>query len=250
MKNVFFLFSFFVSCAACAAQETIRFVGGEGWSEAGRRVKATMQSDAFRSLAEGRYKIEFADEEGETELKNLPSLRFPFVLVISPKGDLVAVADGLKADDSPEGIFAKIDAAVARREADEKAKAGASDPVAWARSKTMPFTGHDGKDRTCKNADGLEIIEEATWYRKNGAIKAGEEFVAAQKAMSAEYLTVLQKQSLELAEAALYLDENFKVDDPSKRGRVKELLEKTRDMDRNSLWGVAAAGLLDRLEGR
>ena len=241
-------FSFFMVCtAAFAAAQTARLVYGEKWSPAGRHVKATMESVEFKALSAGRYEADFADEEGDVEIKRMASLKMPFVLLISDKGELIAVVDALKKDDTPATLIAKFDEACAKAtEKRDKDKALADDP-GWRRHKTMPFTDHTGRDRECKHADGLEIIEEATWYRQNGRISDGENFIAAQKAMPDAHLDTLQKQSLLLAEAALYLKEDFTFPDQSKRGTVVGLLKAVMEMDRNSLWGVGASGLLERL---
>ena len=232
------------------ASPIVRLVYGEGWSEAGRRVKTIMESDEFRSLSAGRYKIEFANEEGKTELKRMASLKLPFALLLNEKGELIAVADSLKASDTPENLLAKFDKSIDEANAKrEKNKSLASNP-AWQRHLAMPFVDHSGKERTCQNADGLEIIEEATWYRQNNRLADGEAFIVEQKAMPDEYLDALQRQSLLLAEVALYLKEDFTVPDKSKRKTVVDLLKDARKMERTSLWGVAANGLLEKLGER
>ena len=232
------------------ASPIVRLVYGEKWSEAGRRVKTIMESDEFRSLSAGRYKIEFANEEGKTELKKMASLKLPFALLLNEKGELIAVADSLKASDSPKELLAKFDKTIEEANAKRAKNESLANNPAWQRHLAMPFIDHDGKERTCQNADGLEIIEEATWYRQNNRLADGEAFLAIQKTMPDEYLDVLQRQSLLLAEAALYLKEDFTVPDNAKRKLVIDLLKDARKMDRMSLWGVAANGLLEKLGDR
>lgn len=253
-KSLIFHFSFlFLSVAFATGNDTAalaaRLVYGAGWSRAGRAVKATMESDEFKALSAGRYSVDFVDEEGETDIKRMASLKMPFVLVMSG-GECVGIADALKADDTPAGLIAKFDDACAKAAEKRAMDAALSGDAAWQRHLAMPFTDHDGNGRVCLHADGLEIIEEATWYRQNGRLADGEKFIAAQKAMPDAYLDTLQKQSIVLAEAALYIKEDFTIPDPSKKEAVFGLLKTVVEMDRNSLWGVGANGLLERLGGK
>jgi len=114
------------------------------------------------------------------------------------------------------------------------------DKTGWQRHFTMPFTDHAGKRRDCKNSDGYEIVEEATWYRVNGRISDGETFITKlQKELPTKRLTLEQKQSLLMARFALYRE------DPERRGEMVSLLKRVVEANENTLWGTAALGYLN-----
>jgi len=104
----------------------------------------------------------------------------------------------------------------------------------------MPYTNHDGKLCECKNSDGYEIIEEATWYRKEGRFSDGEAFLTKlQKELPTKRLTLEQKQSLLMARFALYRE------DPERRQEMVALLKRVAEANENTLWGTAALGYLN-----
>lgn len=119
------------------------------------------------------------------------------------------------------------------------------DKEGWLRHFTMPFKDHTGKSRACLNSDGLEIVEEATWYRKAGKTSEGEAFVESQRQLPAKHLTIEQKQALLMARFALYApdDMNSPWTDPRKDELVK-LLRRIAEAGEETLWGTAALGWL------
>lgn len=119
------------------------------------------------------------------------------------------------------------------------------DESGWIRHFTMPFTNHEGKRVSCRNSDGVEIVEEATWYRKEGKLADGEAFIEAQRKLPAKHLTLEQKQSLLMAKFALYApDDMNKPWTHAKRDEMIELLNRIAEADDRTLWGTAALGWL------
>lgn len=120
-----------------------------------------------------------------------------------------------------------------------------TDKEGWLRHFTMPFTDHEGKSRTCNNSDGLEIVEEATWFRKNGKVSEGEKFIEAQLKLPARHLTLEQKQSLLMARFALYAPDDMNRPWANERkGEMAKLLRRIAEAGEQTLWGTAALGWL------
>ena len=121
-----------------------------------------------------------------------------------------------------------------------------NDNEGWIRHFTMPFTDHEGKSRTCRNSDGLEIVEEATWYRKEGgSVYNGEKFVEEQRKLPSKHLTLEQKQALLMARFALYApDDMHKPWVSDKRKDMIALLKRIAEASEHTLWGTAALGWL------
>ena len=120
-----------------------------------------------------------------------------------------------------------------------------NDETGWIRHFTMPFVNHEGKKISCRNSDGVEIVEEATWYRKEGKLESGEAFVEAQRKLPAKHLTLEQKQALLMAKFALYApDDMNKPWTHAKRDEMIKLLERIAEAGDQTLWGTAALGWL------
>jgi len=258
----------------------VRLVYGESWSPAGRAVKATLSGSEFRSAAKGRYVTEFVNEEGGKQSPdNLGTYKMPAIFLISEAGNCFFVFDNVPQDVSAAYLLKYFNKANAIRLEYEKQgwttadacgeflskmerfvggprrviskgfyadvyeklkKFDPDDKAGWQRHFTMPFKNHEGKARDCKNADGYEIVEEATWYRTNGRISDGEDFITKlQKDLPTKRLTLEQKQSLLMARFALYRE------DPERRQEMVSLLKRVAEAGENTLWGTAALGYLN-----
>lgn len=282
---------FFLACTALAALNasaaTVRLVYGEKWSKAGREVKKTLESQAWKSLAKSSFKVELIDEEkGRPEPQNLGSIKLPAIFVLDEKDRCYCVIENVPMKASAEWIYRQVSKATELKNGIEK-KFGTNTPdgcgqlmyamerfvggdpkrviskgfyqdvyeklktldpndkEGWLRHFTMPFVDHEGKSRTCNHADGVEIVEEATWYRKEGKVSDGERFIEQQKKLPRQHLTKEQQQSLLMAQFALYApaDMNKPWTDPKKAEMVK-LLEAVAKYDEQTLWGTAALGWL------
>lgn len=120
-----------------------------------------------------------------------------------------------------------------------------SDKEGWIRHFTMPFVDHEGKSRSCNNSDGLEIVEEATYYRKENKVSAGERFIEAQKKLPAKHLTLEQKQGLLMAQFALYAPEDMnKPWQSPRREEMIKLLKRIAEASEHTFWGTSALGWL------
>lgn len=128
---------------------------------------------------------------------------------------------------------------------DKLLKLDPKDESGWIRHFTMPFVNHEGKQVSCRNSDGVEIVEEATWYRKENKLDKGEAFVEAQRKLPSKHLTLEQKQSLLMAKFALYApdDMNQPWSHP-KRDEMIKLLKRIAESGDQTLWGTAALGWL------
>ncbi len=119
------------------------------------------------------------------------------------------------------------------------------DKEGWLRHFTMPFTDHEGKKRVCSNSDGLEIVEEATWYRQQGKDFEGKKFIDEQKKLPTKHLTMEQKQSLLMAEFALYApDDMNRPWSHEMKPKMIGLLKRIAEAGEDTLWGTAALGWL------
>ncbi len=119
------------------------------------------------------------------------------------------------------------------------------DKEGWLRHFTMPFTDHEGKKRVCSNSDGLEIVEEATWYRQQGKDFEGKKFIDEQKKLPTKHLTMEQKQSLLMAEFALYApDDMNRPWTHEMKPKMVALLKRIAEAGEDTLWGTAALGWL------
>jgi len=265
-------------CAWGAAK--VRLVYGESWSPAGRAVKATLASGEFRSAAKGKFVAEFVDEEGgRQDALNLGTYKMPAIFLISESGNCFFVFENVPQDVTVKYLMRYFKKANEIRLEYEKAgwttaeacgeflskmerfvggprrviskgfyddvyeklkKFDPEDKTGWQRHFTMPYTDHAGKVRDCKNSDGYEIVEEATWYRVNGRMSDGEAFLTKlQKELPTKHLTLEQKQSLLMARFALYRE------DVERRHEMVALLRRVVEVNENTLWGVAALGYLN-----
>ena len=114
------------------------------------------------------------------------------------------------------------------------------DKEGWIRHFTMPFVDHDGKQRKCNHSDALEIVEEATWYRKENKVYAGEKFIEEQMKLPRK-----QTQGLLMAKFALYAPGDMNRPWQSdKRDEMVKLLKRIAEADENTFWGTSALGWL------
>jgi len=268
----------FAAADAFAAAK-VRLVYGESWSPAGRAVKATLAGGEFKSAAKGKYVVELVDEEGgKQDALNIGTYRMPAIFLVSESGNCFFVFENVPQDVTAKYLLRYFDRANDIRLDYEKAgwntaddcgeflskmerfvggprrvisqgfyddvyaklkKLDPDDKTGWQRHFTMAYTGHDGKVRECKNSDGYEIVEEATWYRKEGHVSDGEAFLTKlQKELPTKRLTLEQKQSLLMARFALYRE------DPERRHEMVALLKRVAEANEDTLWGTAALGYL------
>ncbi len=120
-----------LACAcALAARVTeaavkLRLVYGEDWSRAGRAVKTTLTSRAFRSAAKGRYVVELVDAK---DIKNFNdramTRRLPAIQAISERGQCFCVIDNVPAEATVAQLLRKIDRVDAVRTEAESAAEG------------------------------------------------------------------------------------------------------------------------------
>lgn len=225
------------------------------------------------------------EEDRPDNSKNLGSRKLPCIFVLDDRSRCYCVIDNVPYQASAEWIFRQVSRVTAKRAEIEKkygtdtaegcgqlmfameryvggpkrviskgfyddiyAKLRQLDPedkTGWLRHFTMPFTDHEGRARTCSNSDGLEIVEEATWYRKNGKVYDGEKFVEEQRKLPAKHLTLEQKQSLLMAKFALYAPDDMNRPWTSeKKGEMTALLKRIAEAGEETLWGTAAVGWL------
>ncbi len=273
----------FIGLSASAAS-TLRLVYGE-WSPAGRAVKATLTGDAFKRAAKGAYRVECVNETGRKPAKgNLGSLKLPVIFAISEKGNCYLALENVPAKSTAEEILGVVRRADdIRREAEKQGFATAdvcgaflarmekrvggprrviaigfyrdvfeklkkldpNDETGWIRRYVF------GDEFSKKSrGDGYELVERATKFREASDFAGGAAFLKRQKELPSRHLTTEQRQSLALAEFALYRD------DKSKRDALIELLRATAAEDATTFWGAAAVGWLkiwkvptDGLEG-
>ncbi len=188
----------FASFAACAAPK-IRLIYGKDWSRAGREVKKTLESGAFRRLAQGRYSLEFVDESSKTAPGNLGSLKLPAIFVISEQGNCFCIIDNVPMQAGAEQLFKKIDQVNKIRLAAEKKPLDSADACGEFLQKMEKFVGgpkrviekdfygnvfeklqkFDPEDKTgwqrhFTMGDGIDIVIKATGARTGGVKPNGK----------------------------------------------------------------------------
>ena len=284
MKNLIVLFSIFAALGV-SAQSKVKLMYGKDWQRAGRDVKKMMESQAWKSLAKSQYITEFEDVEGgKPWAPDMVSLKLPVVFVSDAQGRCYCVIENIPYNTSAEKLLKKIKFVDEKRQQIEQKygtdsidgcgelmqamekyvggprrviskgfyqdvyeklkKLDPEDKEGWQRHFTMAFV-LDGKRKECRNSDGLEIVEAATQFRKDGKIAEGEKFVEAQRKLPSKHLTLEQKQSLLMARFALYApDDMNKPWSSPKREEMVTLLKRIADASEHTLWGTAALGYL------
>lgn len=93
----------------CAAAVKLRLIYGDEWSRAGRAVKTTMSSSAFKSASRGRYAVEFVNAN---DVKNFNdhgvSRKLPAIQVVSERGQCFCVIDNVPHDATAAQILRKV----------------------------------------------------------------------------------------------------------------------------------------------
>lgn len=225
------------------------------------------------------------EETGRSDPLNLGSIKLPAIFVLDDKGRCYCVIESVPAKASAEWLYRNINKATELRDDIEKKfgtdtangcgelmfamekfvggpkrviskgyyqdvyeklqKLDPNDKEGWLRHFTMPFVDHEGKSRRCNNSDGVEIVEEATWYRKEKKVFDGERFIEQQKKLPTAHLSKEQKQSLLIAQFALYApDDMNKPWEHEKKAEMVKLLKRVAEYDDETLWGTAALGWL------
>ena len=90
------------------AVPVLRLVYGKDWSEAGRKLRKTFESAAFKAAAKGRYSVEIVDDSAGDSPKNLGTLKLPALFAISERGNCFCVIENLPAKAEPEQILKKV----------------------------------------------------------------------------------------------------------------------------------------------
>lgn len=223
---------------------------------------------------------------GRSDPKNLGSIKLPAIFVLDDKNRCYCVIENVRYNASAEWIHRQVSRATELRNEIEKKyptdtidgcgklmyemerfvggpkrvisqgfyqdvyeklqKLDPQDKEGWLRHFTMPFTDHEGKKRKCNNADGLEIVEEATYYRKEKKLAEGERFIEAQMKLPRQHLTKEQQQGLLMAKFALYApgssgDRSWS---PSNKEELVKILKRVAEFDEHTFWGTAALGWL------
>lgn len=287
MKKTFLLCLVAVSMLAYGASgAVVRLVYGKNWSRAGRDVKKTLESQAWKSLAKSQFKVEFVDEEtGRADPKNLGSIKLPAIFVLDDRDRCYCVIENVRYNATADWIYRQVSRATELRNEIEKKystetaqgcgelmyamerfvggpkrviskgfyqdvyeklqRLDPGDKEGWLRHFTMPFVDHEGKKRTCINSDGLEIVEEATYYRTEGKVALGEKFIDAQMKLPREHLTKEQTQGLLMAKFALYAPSDMNKPWASeKRAEMVKILKRVAEYDEHTFWGTCALGWL------
>ncbi|MCR5413720.1 MAG: hypothetical protein K6F50_03200 [Kiritimatiellae bacterium] len=258
---------------AASAASTVRLVHGGDWDKAGKIVKRTLSGSNFKSLAKGRYDVEFVEENGDMEKKNLGSWSLPCIFLISGNGNCYFVLENASSGTSAERFAAIFNKADDIREAAEKKGFGTADDCGTFLYKMEKYVGGPRKivsdgfypdifkklkeldpsdetgwqrhftlglplDRSTK-ADGLELVIKANGFREKKNFQEGEAFIESEKSQPHKRLTKEQKQGILMAQFALQRD------DASKKDELDKILEKVAAYDETTLWGTAALGWLN-----
>lgn len=225
------------------------------------------------------------EEGGRSDPKNLGSIKLPAIFVLDDKERCYCVIENVSAKASAEWLYRNISKATSDRVAIEKKynidtidgcgelmyameryvggpkrvisrgfyqdlyeklkKLDPEDEKGWLRHFTMPFVDHEGKHRVCNNSDGVEIVEEATWYRKEKKQYDGEKFIETQMKLPREHLTKEQTQALLIAKFALYAPDNMNQPwQHEKKAEMVKLLKRVAEYNEDTLWGTCALGWL------
>ena len=259
------LFIFLFSLLTLEAAPTIRLVYGKSWSEAGRRVKKTLESAAFKSAAKGRYLVECVDESGDKPSpKNLGSIKLPAIFVISEQGNCFFVKENMPSGVEAAQILAAVERVDKVRLAAEKAGFDTADKCGAFLERMEKFTGgpqrviskgyyadvfdklvrldpgdSTGWQRHFTMGDGIDIVIKANEYREKGDFSGGEAFLAEEFKKPRRHLTKEQTQALLMAKFALYRENE------SKRDELVGFLRRVAEVGEDTLWGTSAVGWLN-----
>lgn len=262
-----------VSLAACAASKA-RLVYGDSWSRAGRTLKSTLTSTAFKSAAKGRYVVELVEEkENKLSNENLGSWKLPCIFLISEAGNCYCVIDNVPMGTTAEKLVAIFNRADDIRVKAEKAGFDTADKCGEFLQKMERYVGGSRRvvtkgfyddvfeklkaldpddekgwqrrftfglelDKNTK-ADGLELVIKANEFREKGLLSEGQAFIDTEKQKPRNHLTKEQKQSILMAQFALYRE------DASKTDEMNRVLARVAEYDETTLWGTAALGWLN-----
>ncbi len=262
-----------ISLAASAASK-VRLVYGNDWSRAGRAVKATLTSSAFKSASRGRYVVELVEEKGgKMATGNLGSWKLPCIFLISESGNCFCVLDNVPSDTTPEKFISLFNRADNIRLAAEKNGLTTADDCGEFLQKMERYVGGprrvvsegfykdvfdklkklDPKDETGwqrrftlglefdrnTKADGIELVIKANEFREKGKISEGQAFIDAEKKKPRRHLSKEQTQGILMAQFALHRE------DVSKMAELNTILRKVAEYDETTLWGTAALGWLN-----
>ena len=261
-------------CIDCSAASKARLIYGKDWSRAGREVRKTLESPAFKSATKGRYVVEVVDEALKPSELNLGTLKLPAIFLVSEAGNCYCVLDNVPSD-TPAAKFAEIFSR-ADRIRTEYEKSGwttadecgeflqrmeryvggprrviskgfydnvfaklksldPSDSTGWIRH----FTLGEEFDKSTK-ADGMELVIKANEYREKGDFSGGESFISGEMKKPRAHLSKEQIQGVLMAKFALYRE------DASKTDEMNKILEKVAAYDETTLWGTAALVWLNK----
>ncbi|MBO6167559.1 MAG: hypothetical protein J6P13_04315 [Kiritimatiellae bacterium] len=248
------------------AVPVLRLVYGKDWSEAGRKLRKTFESAAFKAAAKGRYSVEIVDDSAGDSPKNLGTLKLPALFAISERGNCFCVIENLPAKAEPEQILKKVAYVDKIRQKAEAEGWRTADKCGEFLEKMERFTGGpkrvisegfypnvfkelvrlDPEDKTgwqrhFTMGDGIDIVEKATQFRKKGAISNGEAFIEEEFKKPRKHLTKEQQQALLMAKFALYRG------DESKKAEQVEFLSKIAAAGEDTFWGTSALGWLNIL---
>lgn len=225
------------------------------------------------------------EKDGRQSPANLGSNKLPAIFVLDDKNRCYCVMENVPSRATAEWLFRQIDRASELRAEIEKKygtdtidgcgelmnamerfvggpnrviskgfyndvyeklqKLDPQDKEGWIRHFTMPFVDHDGKQRRCNHSDALEIVEEATWYRKENKVYDGEKFIEEQMKLPRQHLTKEQTQGLLMAKFALYAPGDMNRPWQSdKRDEMVKLLKRIAEAGETTFWGTAALGWL------
>lgn len=261
-----------ISLAANAASK-VRLVYGGEWSRAGREVKKTLTSAAFKSAAKGRYVVELIDESGnKMSEQNLGSWKLPCIFLISEAGNCYCVLDNVPYDTTAEKLVSVFNRADGIRVAAEKEGFATADQCGEFLQKMERYVGGprrvvskgfyenifnklkelDPQDETGwqrhftlglefdrhTKADGLELVIKANEYREKGQMTDGQSFIDNEKKKPRNHLSKEQMQGILMAQFALYRE------DETKKEELNKLLAKVAEYDETTFWGTAALGWL------
>jgi len=253
-----------LAALAAGAAPTIRLVYGKDWSDAGRRVKSMIESAAFKSAVKGRYIVETVDEEEKKSGKNLGSIKLPAIFVISEQGNCFCVIENVPARAEPEQLLRKISQVDKFRIKAEKEGWKNAEECGAFLQKMERFVGgpqrvvaegfynnvfdklvqmdpgdSTGWQRHFRMGDGIDLVEKATKFRKDGQVSYGEQFIAEEFKKPRKHLTKEQQQALLMAKFALYRG------DDSKRDELIGFLSKIAAVGEDTFWGTSALGWLN-----
>ena len=250
-------------------------VGGD-WCVSGEKVRKTYTSPAFKSALGGRWLFGVRDQwEGpapaavSNENARVKSLetdtnRYPALFLFNKEGEPVGRLENLPHDITPSALARQVAAADAVRAAAEADFArGAygegfdrlkdqvpnlfrndrkqgwltrAYPQAWSALRAADPADKEGWLRHFTMGDGLADVEKANGLHEKP--EEGRAFIAELRTRNPAHCTVVQKQSVDMAEFALIRR------DAAQRARARTLLKQVFAAGPETFWGWAAYGYL------